>query len=37
MELRELDDRGRVPGAVVGTVDEALAFLRELERSNRGK
>jgi predicted nucleotidyltransferase len=37
MLLRELDDRGRVPGATVGTVDEALEFLRELERSNRGK
>lgn len=37
MELRELDSRGRVPGAVVGTVDEALGFLRELERNNRGK
>jgi len=37
MLLRDLDDRGRVPGATVGTVDEALAFLRELERSNRGK
>jgi HD superfamily phosphodiesterase len=37
MLLRELDDRGRVPGEVVGTVEEALAFLRELERSNRGK
>jgi HD superfamily phosphodiesterase len=37
MLLRELDDRGRVPGATVGTMDEALEFLRELERSNRGK
>ena len=35
--LRELDDRGRVPGARVGTVDEALDFLRELDRTNRGK
>jgi hypothetical protein len=35
--LRDLDDAGRVPGAVVGTVDAALAFVRELERSNRGK
>jgi hypothetical protein len=35
--LRELDDRGRVPGATVGTVDEALDYLKELERSNRGK
>ena len=37
MLLRDCDDRGRVPGAVVGTVDEALGFLRDLERSNRGK
>jgi hypothetical protein len=37
MLLREVDDRGRVPGATVGTVDEALDFLKELERSNRGK
>jgi hypothetical protein len=34
MLLRRLDDEGRVPGAVVGTVDEALDFLKELERSN---
>jgi hypothetical protein len=34
MLLRECDDAGRVPGAVVGTVDEALEYLRELERSN---
>lgn len=32
--LRQLDDAGRVPGAAVGTVDEALEFLKELERSN---
>jgi predicted nucleotidyltransferase len=32
--LRQLDDAGRVPGAPVGTVDEALDFLKELERSN---
>jgi len=37
MLLRELDNRGRVPGVQVGTVDEALDFLKELERSNRGK
>jgi hypothetical protein len=36
MLLRELDDAGRVPGAVVGTVDEALDYLKELERSNNG-
>jgi hypothetical protein len=35
--LRECDDAGRVPGAAVGTVDEALGFLRELEQTNRGK
>lgn len=34
--LRELDDAGRVPGVVVGTLDEALDFLKELERSNSG-
>jgi hypothetical protein len=34
MLLRQLDDEGRVPGAVVGTVDEALAYLKELERQN---
>ncbi|HEV3260469.1 MAG TPA: HD domain-containing protein [Gemmataceae bacterium] len=36
MLLRELDDAGRVPGAVVGTLDEALDYLKELERSNNG-
>jgi hypothetical protein len=36
MLLRDLDSAGRVPGAVVGTVDEALGYLRELERSNEG-
>jgi len=30
--LRELDTKGRVPGAVVATVDEALEYLRGLER-----
>ena len=34
MLLRELDNAGRVPGALVGTVDEALDYLRELEREN---
>jgi hypothetical protein len=34
MLLRRLDDEGRVPGAVVGTVDGALDYLKELERSN---
>jgi hypothetical protein len=32
--LAELDQAGREPGAVVGSVDEALAYLRELERQN---
>jgi hypothetical protein len=36
MLLRELDDAGRVPGVVVGTLDEALDYLKELERSNNG-
>jgi hypothetical protein len=34
MLLHECDVSGRVPGAVVGTLDEALDYLRELERSN---
>ena len=34
MLLRELDSAGRVPGARVGTIDEALDYLRELERDN---
>lgn len=29
--LRDLDDAGRVPGATVGTVDEALAYLKGIE------
>jgi hypothetical protein len=37
MLLRDLDDRGRVPGATVGTVDEALDYLKDLERANRWK
>ncbi len=37
MLLRELDDAGRVPGATVPAVDEALEFLKQLERDNRGK
>jgi predicted HD phosphohydrolase len=36
MLLRNLDDAGRVPGAEVGTVDEAIAYLKELERDNQG-
>jgi hypothetical protein len=34
MLLRQLDDEGRVPGAIVGTADEALDYLKELERTN---
>jgi hypothetical protein len=34
MLLHELDQAGRVAGAVVGTVDEALDYLKELERNN---
>jgi predicted HD phosphohydrolase len=34
MLLRRLDDEGRVPGAAVGTLDEALDFIRQLERDN---
>jgi len=30
----QLDKEGRVPGAIVGSVDEALDYLKELERSN---
>ncbi|HEV3438091.1 MAG TPA: tRNA adenylyltransferase [Gemmata sp.] len=37
MLLRDLDNRGRVSGVVVPTVDEALEFLKRLERDNRGK
>jgi predicted HD phosphohydrolase len=36
MLLEECDAAGRERGAVVGTVDEALEYLRELERSNEG-
>jgi predicted nucleotidyltransferase len=34
MLLRELDEAGRVSGALVGTLDEALDYLKELERAN---
>ena len=37
MFLRELDTQGRVSGAIVGTVDEALDYLRELSRENEGE
>ncbi|MCI0640200.1 MAG: tRNA adenylyltransferase [Gemmataceae bacterium] len=35
MLLRELDSAGRVSGAVVGTLEEALNYLQELDRENR--
>jgi len=35
--LRECDDGGRVPGARVGTVDQALDRLRDVERQNKWK
>jgi predicted nucleotidyltransferase len=34
MLLEECDTNGRVAGAIVGTVDEALDYLRETEREN---
>ena len=37
MLLRDLDNSGRVSGVSVPTVDEALEFLKQLERDNRGK
>jgi predicted nucleotidyltransferase len=36
MLLRDLDDAGREQGAIVGTVDEAIDYLRELGRENEG-
>ena len=36
MLLEECDAGGRVPGAVVCSVDEALEFLRQTERENEG-
>jgi hypothetical protein len=36
MLLRDLDDQGRVPGAPVGTIDEALEYLRTLAEENDG-
>jgi hypothetical protein len=35
--LGQCDRAGRVPGAVVGTVDDALEYLRELARENEGE
>jgi hypothetical protein len=37
MLLRDLDNQGRVPGVTVCTLDEALDYLRELERTNEGE
>jgi hypothetical protein len=37
LRLEECDSGGRVPGARVGTVDQALEFVREVERQNRWK
>ena len=37
MLLRELDTQGRVSGAIVGTVDEALDYVQELSRTNEGE
>jgi hypothetical protein len=37
MLLRELDRRGRVPGAVVCEVAEALDYVRGLEREYDGE
>lgn len=37
MLLNECDIGGRVPGASVCTVDEALGFIKDVERCNRGK
>ena len=37
LRLNACDRAGRVPGAAVGTVDEALGFVRDLERANAGK
>lgn len=34
MLLRELDSAGRVPGALVGTLDEALDFMKTVEQEN---
>ena len=32
--LRELDDAGRVPGMQVATIDQVLAYLRDLEKES---
>jgi len=36
MLLRDLDTRGRTPGAIVCELDEALAFIRDLAAENEG-
>lgn len=36
MLLREIDSAGRVPGAFVCTVDEALDFIKGVEKENEG-
>ena len=36
MLLRQLDDAGRVPGAVVGTVDEATRFSQGVRSAGNG-
>ena len=36
MLLRDLDSRGRTPGAIVCELDEALAFIRDLAAENEG-
>ena len=36
MLLRELDDAGREAGARVGTIDDAINYLRDLEDENEG-
>lgn len=36
MFLRDLDDQGRRPGAIVCTLEEALEFLRKLGLENDG-
>jgi predicted HD phosphohydrolase len=37
MLLRELDTAGRERGAIVGSVDQALDYLKELSRTNAGE
>jgi hypothetical protein len=37
MLLRELDTQGRVPGAIVSSVDEALDYVAKVARENEGE